>query len=541
MLRAPNASQVGCWSNFGDQTVHQVTSSGAIAAPKSQRSALARRWLPTDCVIAVGYVALVAAWSLLIPLNGAPDELSHLFLVEYLLHFGSIPKPLVDPVVPFVGPLTGIELQNTVFWYSGLPFLHSLCAAAIAKFVSPAFLSGAGYFGARLFDWVLGGIFVFALIRVLSRSGLQASAVRLIALLIAAIPQVTFIFAYFNHDAFGVAAVTLALHAFLRVVKQRGSVLADAIYLGASCGLILLSKPYIYPALVFFTLMLALMWGTDFAFPLKAIAARAVATAILVSAPMLVWTYLQFGEVLGVKMKQYGRLSSAQMDVCYVFCHDALAHWDSIWSFVKFNFWSFFGLLGWMNLYLPPRLYSIWFLPLAVSFGVLSVVYVAKRMKAFWWRDDQAALFDAGFVTLTILMLLGTALMCLANSQIYEPQPQGRYLFVVLPFVAYCIALFAKEVQNSVTALYRSSSSDTAAAAGYRLGYNFVVIVLALLTTGMLLVNIFAALFVLAPAYGTRWAVSFNCIFLRLTASANFTSSVASLEALKPGERPARP
>lgn len=44
------------------------------------------------------------------------------------------------------------------------------------------------------------------------------------------------------------------------------SVLADAIYLGASCGLILLSKPYHYPALVFVTLVLALMWGTDFAF-----------------------------------------------------------------------------------------------------------------------------------------------------------------------------------------------------------------------------------------------------------------------------------
>jgi hypothetical protein len=91
--------------------------------------------------------------------------------------------------------------------------------------------------------------------------------------------------------------------------------------------------------------------------------------------------------------------------------------------------------------------------------------------------------------------------MSLANSQVHEPQPQGRYLFVILPFVAYCIALYVKEVQNFVAARYRSSSGDIAAAAGYRLGYNFVVIVLALLTTGMLVVNIFAAFLVLAPAY----------------------------------------
>ena len=244
--------------------MHRVTSSGATATPKPQpftaQSAPARWWL-TDGAIVVGYVALVTAWSFLIALNGGPDEINHLFLVEYILQFGSIPKPQVDPVVPFVGHLTGVEFPNGMPWYAGLPFLHSLCAAAIAKFVSAALPSGAGYFGARLFDWLLGGIFVFTLIRVLLWSGLQPLAVRLIALLIAIIPQVTFIFAYFNHDAFGVVAVTLALHAFLRVVKQSGSVLPDAIYFGASCGLVLLSKPYHYSALMFFTLMLLLMWG----------------------------------------------------------------------------------------------------------------------------------------------------------------------------------------------------------------------------------------------------------------------------------------
>ena len=327
--------------------MHRVTSSGATATPKPQpftaQSAPARWWLLTDGAIVVGYVALVTAWSFLIALNGGPDELSHLFLVEYILQFGSIPTPEVDPVVPFVGHLTGVELHKDMVWFTGLRFLHSLCAAAIAKFVSAGLPSGAGYFGARLFDWVLGGRFVFALIRVLLWSGLQPLAVRLIALLIATIPQVTFIFAYFNHDAFSVAAVTLALHAFLRVVKQRGLVLSDSIYFAASCGLVLLSKPYHYPALVFFMLMLLLVWGADFAFPLKAIAARAVATAILVSAPMLVWTYLLFGEVSGAKMVQR---YVGMAPVCYVLCTGtgALAHWGSIWSFTKQNFYSFFAV-----------------------------------------------------------------------------------------------------------------------------------------------------------------------------------------------------
>ena len=174
------------------------------------------------------------------------------------MRFASMPEPQVEPVVPFVGTLTEVEIQKTIIWYHGLPFAHTLGAATFAKLFAGLFPQGSGYLAARLFNWVLGGIFVLGLTCALRLSGLQVGPTRLIAVLIATIPQVTFVFAYFNHDAFGLVAVTLALHAFLRLVRQGRSVPLDAVYFGATCGLILLSKAYHYPALVFFVLMLFL-------------------------------------------------------------------------------------------------------------------------------------------------------------------------------------------------------------------------------------------------------------------------------------------
>lgn len=120
------------------------------------RSARTLRELLVDCAIAVAYVALVALWSLQIPFNAAPDELSHMFLVEFLVRFDEIPTPQVDPVVPFVGQLTGVELQNTVNWCHGLPFAHALGAATFAEIFSRFLPPGSGYLAARAFNWILG-------------------------------------------------------------------------------------------------------------------------------------------------------------------------------------------------------------------------------------------------------------------------------------------------------------------------------------------------------------------------------------------------
>jgi hypothetical protein len=461
------------------------------------RSAPARRELLIDCALAAAYVALVALWSLEIPFNAAPDEISHMFLVEYLVRFGEIPEPQVEPVVPFIGPLSGFELQNTINWYHGLPFAHTLGAAFLAKILSPLLPPGSGYLAARAFNWLLGGTFMFVVLRSLAWSGVRSSIATLIALLIATIPQLTFVFAYFNHDAFGVASAALGLHAFLRIVKRPDFVVADSIYLGAACGLILLAKPYHYPALLFFLLMLVLMRWITPAFRLAAALIPAIATAALVSAPMLVWTYLRYGEITGVSMIEHFLVRYPPPPVpCFWFCPDTLVHWQVIGPWTWRNLQSFFGVFGWMNLNLPDALYGFWFLPLAVMFGILATIFIVRRVMAYATSGVRLALFDASFVALTICMLIGTLALSIFASQRLAPQPQGRYLFAALPFVAYCVALFALEAQSILANAGRGHGG-----ARPERGSRIVVGVLATLATLMLLSNLYAAKFVLAPAY----------------------------------------
>jgi len=458
--------------------------------PSSLRRAVllrpAKRSLLLDGVIASAYAGLIAVWSLLLCVNCAPDELSHLFFVEYLMRFGTIPRPQIDPIQPYVGILTGLQLQKSTPWYYGLPFAHVLGATTFAKIFSPLLAEGDGYLAVRFFNWALGAVFVFALIRTLLWSGLQSIPARLIAVLIATIPQVTFIFAYFNADGFGLTSVTLALYAFVRVVKDRGLRSIESILFGVSCGLVLLAKPYHYPALVFFALMLLLVRWTNPTFPLWQVVGRAVIACLAVATPMLALTFWQFGEVTGQNMTHnfllaHPGMSSASRNLCFLLCENALANFSNIWDWSWMSFISFFGLLGWMDLPLPDWVYHYWFVPLTIAFFVLSLWYFVEQLGRK--RHGEAAMFNAGFAALTTLMLFGTVLLSLYASQISAPQAQGRYLFVVLPFVAYCLALFALDLE----------------AIG-RLWQRAVIGLLSALAAGMLVVNLYAALFIVAPA-----------------------------------------
>src|SRR6266568_8534419 len=151
-----------------------------------------------DALLCASYVGLIAMWSFFIPFNGAPDEQAHFFLLEYIYGFAALPAIGVDPVKPFVGPLTGAIYQNSQIWYHGLPFLHVLGGWIYAEGASWAFSFGEKFMAARAFNWTLGGVFLFSLLRCLRSIELPTTAGRGIAVFVAAIPQVTFVFAYFN-------------------------------------------------------------------------------------------------------------------------------------------------------------------------------------------------------------------------------------------------------------------------------------------------------------------------------------------------------
>jgi hypothetical protein len=453
-----------------------------------------------DTLVAAAYVALVAAWSFLIPFNGAPDEVTHFFLLEYIYKFHALPVPGVDPVWPFVGLLSGAVFRSYDIWYQGLPFLHVLGAAVFAKGFSFAFPPREQFMAARSFNWALAGIFMFSLLRALRLVELPRGQARAIALLFAAIPQVTFVFAYFNHDAFGLTAVALVLYAYLIVIKQDAYNRTNVLFFGAACGFLVLAKPYHYPALAFFLCLWLFLKLSSRSSLVWSHYAQAVVAALFVSLPMLLVTYLHFGDVTGSsEMNRYLSIHPHIIKACYVFCGKAMIDWLSLRWWLGSTYISFFGNFGLMDIQLPGILYIAWFFPLVEAFFIVGVIYVGKRI----YSPDVAreSAFEWGFVVLTMLMLVGTASMSLAVSQIASPQAQGRYLFGVIPLLACCTSLFAADCSSREhPGLERAK---LLALPPGRLNSARIIrvdAVLFALAAFMIGVNAYAAIFVLAPA-----------------------------------------
>ncbi|PZO79230.1 MAG: hypothetical protein DI629_09855, partial [Mesorhizobium amorphae] len=57
-----------------------------------------------EAIVVLAFSFAVVCYSLVTPFNGAPDEGTHFFLLEYLYAFGEFPRPMIDPVTPATSP-----------------------------------------------------------------------------------------------------------------------------------------------------------------------------------------------------------------------------------------------------------------------------------------------------------------------------------------------------------------------------------------------------------------------------------------------------
>lgn len=82
---------------------------------------------------------------------------------------------------------------------------------------------------------------------------------------------------------------------------------------------------------------------------------------------------------------------------------------------------SFVGVLGWMNVWLPAPVYWLY-----GGLAVIAAAGVLRRLREPW--------------TLVALTFAGLCLLGIVVFNMTFPQPQGRYLFAALPFLAYLAA-----------------------------------------------------------------------------------------------------
>ncbi len=399
-----------------------------MSAPRSSAGALGY------ALLSAAYVALVILWSLVIPFNGAPDEFTHFFLIEYLFLFRDMPVPGLDPAATFTGILSDYVYHPDAFWYYGLPYLNALLGLASASVLVDYLSAELAFLAPRAVNWGLAGVFFLSLLAIGRGLEVRPAALALLAIILAAVPQVTFVFAYFNADGFALATTTLSLAAFVWMLRTRST--RAAILLGAACGLVLCSKLYYFPAFVFYGTVLAFLGLLDRGPVLRPVL-WAVGTALLVAGPYLALVYWQFGEITGmsgqVDFTEWYRGNADQRAVCFVLCEGRIIHWTNMEGWLGTTFRSYFYGLGWMTLFLEAHHYRVFFFPLVGLLFLVSLAVAGRDLvaRALPWPERLwRPLLVVLFWSMAVCVVLANAY----GSQELVPQPQGRYLFVTIPF-----------------------------------------------------------------------------------------------------------
>jgi hypothetical protein len=409
------------------------------------RAAMLRNLLRI-CLIAAPILASVM--SLTSDYNRHPDEIHHFEAAKYYVsHF--LPPDIGDPEVRNSYSVWGVSYLN-YHW------IEYFLAGKFMLLVSP--LVSNELLAARFWNIaLLAGLALFFLWK--SRTD---DDVLLIASLLLITPQVWYVFSYVNNDAFPLAVSFILAYMVTQLRIER---LRDVLIAGLLVGLLLISKTNYYSFLVFIALWLCYKFP-----PTDTARLRKLASIVLIAVSILTFrcaldfyvngetnfvaaSYLNY--VAGNFEKQESRLMKYQEEVAEPAFKPSTIERDLAGThpdmrlkdkgvsyfdlFTKMNwhrwtFESFVGVYGYMNIYAPKFYYLAIALLYAAIGGYVTLVSFKRR----------EALIHLGILT------FGAALAVFMSTYLswsYAFQPQGRYLFPVLPMIGMC-AYAARDVIN---------------------------------------------------------------------------------------------
>ncbi len=284
----------------------------------------------------------------------------------------------------------------------------------------------------RLLNSVLYLITVVILFRVARQHGWSLA----IALVMLSIPQVVYIYSYANDDASG---VSLSIFLFLFALTRPSGFLfsrRDALILGLLTGLVLLSKQVYWFVLPLVALALGWKVWEDPATRRSLREGRVWMNAVLLFATVLVvvaplkiiypWTQGDYGakrvETLETRAAA-GFKPSSPIRPGFRLASKGVA-WEEVVGNSQWQEWSaksFYGVFGYMNVYLPLRVYLLALV--LFTLGVFLTLFFAFKR----WRDLPLSFRVLGIASpILILMVIGSSVY---YSWMYDYQPQGRYLF----------------------------------------------------------------------------------------------------------------
>ena len=384
-------------------------------------------------------LGLILAMAFISGLDVHPDEIGHAWCSSYYSD-SWLPPSVDDP-----------KVLKTISGF-GITYLFRL---EIVYFLSGKFallLSGLvndNYLRLRLFNIMLFS--VLALIM-----ALKIRNVPLLVLALVLSPQVWYIFSYFNGDGFAFfIALLLALqiiyrdsltHQFLNSTALWGK-WSGGVLFGVLLGLLLLSKMNYYLYIIFLLFIISLtyifkwraaQWGAN-RLQIKKWVLIACAALCVYLPPVVYDQYINdfsknekifnFVEKNADPPYKPSTISNAPDDSYPgLNLRSKGVSWqemfleNSYWR--KLSFYSFFGLYAYMNLYADSHYYDI-----------LSIFLFGMILFIYFYAACTINFKDGIILCLTLMFLLLAIGQSVYISWTADFEPQGRYLFPMIPIM----------------------------------------------------------------------------------------------------------
>ena len=392
------------------------------------------------------YLALGILFAVYTPAWQAPDEPAHYNYVRYLaeigrfpvLHMGDYPHAYLEKIKSRGFP-PDLSIDPIRYEYHQPPLYYALAAPIYA-------LTGGNLLALRLFSVLLGAGIVLLAYAVARRIFPNRPALTLgTAAFVAFLPQHLATASQVGNDVLAELLFALVLFQLTRWIVGRGGPLtnaesvhipsSDLLKLGVLLGLILITKTTAYIAVPLAGGVLVWLWWRERADARCILTdlALVVGPAMLVALPWYVrdvWVY-DWPDFLGLMRHDaivVGQLRTPEYLARY--------GWGNyLQRLVEFTFKSFWGVFGWLGVFMDSRVY----LALAIFCGVVASGLILHERRV---RRSSGALQPGQRYALRLLAasaLLTVLVYGWYNMQFV--QHQGRYLFTALIPIAIAFGL----------------------------------------------------------------------------------------------------
>lgn len=380
---------------------------------------------PTPRLLLAAAFVLFAAWSLVVPINEAPDEPAHWQYARYLHDHWRLPhyapgfEEANSPPLGYAlfAPFAIVDEGPEMFVGYGLDGAHF-------NVVFPRMFLNTGeasshYWPQRLARLLAAAISVGTVFFVW-RAGLAAGGPQvglLAALIVALLPMFAFRAGHVSNDALVACCAAAATWGFVRLLREPFA-WRVAWWTSAAVALAYLSKISAIALVPPFALALV---AADPPAPWRTRAWRlsALALAAALVAPWSIRNVVLYGDPFASEAMRHA--------VAHIITDRSLFSGYFLGDFPRMLMKSFIGVFGWANVLMPPLAYRPYLAFFALGLGGALLAVWRRRLD---WR--LAAVLAAS-------MLATLAIVIRINLQF--TQPQGRYLLPGLPAFAVLVAL----------------------------------------------------------------------------------------------------